>query len=306
MTRIQANCLLLLAGAIWGMGFVAQATAMDTMEPLLFVGSRFLVAAICVLPFAWREQRKASSNLETKHWLGFGWVGLMLFATITAQQFGLLTTSVTNSGFLTGLYVVMTPILGIVLFRQFPHLVVWPAAFCTFCGIFLLSGGTLAGLTTGDWLTILAAFFASLQGLFVARSVSQTGRPITLAATQFAVCACLGLAGAFVFEPVEWAALSGAAIEVLYAGIFSGAVAFTLMAIGLRYTTASQAAIFLSSEAVFAAMFGALFLGERLPPTGLIGCALILVAMLAVEIIPSLGRRREANNALRTSSSSLP
>jgi drug/metabolite transporter (DMT)-like permease len=292
MTRIQANLLLLLAGAIWGMGFVAQSTAMQTMGPLLFVGLRFLVATICVVPLAWREQRKASSRLTQKQWLAFGWVGLMLFATITAQQFGLLTTSVTNSGFLTGLYVVMTPILGIVLFRQFPHVVVWPAALCTLGGIFLLSGGTLSGLTTGDWLTILAAFFAALQALFVARSASQTGLGITLAATQFAVCAVLGLTGAILFEPVGLDALQGAAIEVLYAGVFSGAIAFTLMAIGLRYTTASQAAIFLSSEAVFAAMFGALFLGERLPPIGLVGCALMLLAMLTVEIVPALQRKR--------------
>ena len=294
MTRIQANLLLLLAGAIWGMGFVAQATAMETIGPLLFVGSRFFVATLCVIPFAIREARKAPATLTRSQWLAFAWVGLLLFSTITAQQIGLLTTSVTNSGFLTGLYVVMTPILGIVLFRQFPHVIVWPAALCTLCGIFLLSGGTLAGLTTGDWLTILAAFFAALQGLFIARSASQTGRPITLAVTQFAVCAVLGLAAAFILEPVSLDALRGAAIEVLYAGMFSGAVAFTLMAIGLRYTTASQAAIFLSSEAVFAALFGAIFLGERLPSAGLAGCTLILISMLSVEIVPALRARRAA------------
>jgi drug/metabolite transporter (DMT)-like permease len=292
MTRIQANLLLLLAGAIWGMGFVAQSTAMETIGPLFFVGLRFLVATICVLPFAWREQRKASSALTQKQWLAFGWVGLMLFAAITAQQFGLLTTSVTNSGFLTGLYVVLTPMLGVLLFRQFPHVVVWPAALCALTGIFLLSGGSLTGMAKGDWLTILGAAFCSLQVIFIARSAAQTGRPITLAATQFAVCGILGIVAAFALEPISIEAIRGAAAEILYAGIFSGGLAFTLQVVGQRYTTASQAAIFLSSEAVFAAMFGALFLSERLPSTGFVGCALILLAMLAVEIVPALKRRR--------------
>ncbi len=292
MTRIQANLLLLLAGAIWGMGFVAQATAMDAMGPFLFVGSRFLIAVICVLPFALRESRRAKLALTRSQWLAFVWIGLMLFLTIAFQQVGLLTTSVTNSGFLTGLYVVMTPILGIVLFRQFPHPVVWPAAGLTLAGIFLLSGGKLAGLTIGDWLTIIAAFFAALQGLYLARSAAQTGRPVTVAAIQFTTCAVLGLLGALLFETVSWEALRLGALEVFYSGVFSSALSFTLMAIGLRYTTASQAMIFLSSEAVFAALFGAIFLHERIPSVGLFGCALMLFAMLAVELVPAMQAKK--------------
>ncbi|MBS9721035.1 DMT family transporter [Tianweitania sp. BSSL-BM11] len=294
MTRVQANLLLLLAGAIWGMGFVAQATAMDTIGPLLFVGLRFLVATLCVLPFVLRESSKAALPLKRTQWLAFVWVGLMLFGAITAQQFGLLTTSVTNSGFLTGLYVVLTPILGVVLFRQFPHVVVWPAALCALTGIFLLSGGTLTGLSTGDWLTIIGAAFCSLQVIFIARSAAQTGRPITLAATQFAVCGIIGTSAALVFEPISVQAINGAAKEILYAGIFSGGLAFTLQVVGQRYTTASQAAIFLSSEAVFAALFGAIFLHERLPSAALGGCALILASMLVVEIVPAVWRRKAA------------
>jgi drug/metabolite transporter (DMT)-like permease len=294
MTRIQANLLLLLAGAIWGMGFVAQATAMDNVGPMLFVGSRFLIAALCVLPFAIREGRRAQVAIVPRQWLAFTWIGLLLFGSLSFQQVGLLTTTVTNSGFLTGLYVVITPILAILLFRQRPHPVVWFAALCTLCGIFLLSGGSLSGLTKGDWLTIGAAAFASLQGLFIARSAQQSGRPVTLATVQFAVCSLIGLTAAFVLEPVTLPMLRAAALEILYAGIFSGALAFTLMAIGLRYTTASQGAIFLSSEAVFAALFGALFLHERLPAIGLVGCALIFIAMMAVEIVPTLRERRRA------------
>ena len=125
MTRIQANLLLLLAGAIWGMGFVAQSTAMEAIGPFLFTGLRFTLATLAILPFALREGRRAERTLTTKNRLAFVWVGLMLFGAIIFQQIGLLTTTVTNSGFLTGLYVVLTPLFAVILFRHWPHPIVW-------------------------------------------------------------------------------------------------------------------------------------------------------------------------------------
>lgn len=126
----------------------------------------------------------------------------------------------------------------------------------------------------------------------IARSAGNTGRPVTLAVTQFAVTAVLALVIAAAIEPIDIAAIRLALPEILYAGIFSGGIAFTLQVIGQRYTTAPQAAIFLSTEAVFAALFGALILGERLPSAGLAGCGLIFAAILAVEIVPALRARR--------------
>lgn len=294
MTRIQANAALLLAGALWGMGFIAQSTAMDAVPPILFTGLRFAAAALCVLPFALREGRRASHPLTRANWHAFIWVGIFLFTGSLFQQFGLLTTSVTNSGFLTGLYVVMTPILMVVLFRQFPHRVVWPAALAALAGIFLLAGGEFSRMTIGDWLTIAGAVMFSMQVIFIALTAGPTGRPLTLATTQFAVCAILGLVLGFKLEPISITGMRDALVEILYAGIISGGIGFTLQVVAQRYTTASQAAIFLSSEAVFAALFGAIFLGERVPAIGFVGCALILGAMLAVEVVPALGARRAA------------
>jgi drug/metabolite transporter (DMT)-like permease len=287
MTRTQANLVLLAAGALWGMGFVAQSTAMAAIGPFLFIGLRSLLATMTILPFALRESARSGSKLTGSDWKIFIAIGLLLFAGSVAQQFGLLTTTVTNSGFLTGLYVVMTPFLSVALFRQWPHVVVWPAAFAALAGIWLLSGGSVQRLTTGDWLTILCAFFWALQIILIARGASRTGRPVTLAVVQFVVCAVLGLALAAGFEEIDWSAIRIAAPELLYSGIFSSGVAFTLQAVGQRYTTASQAAIFLASEAVFAALFGALLLGERLPAISLFGCALIFAAIIAVEAIPA-------------------
>ncbi len=292
MTRLQANLLLLLAGAMWGMGFVAQSSAMESVGPFVFIGLRFVLATLAVLPFAIREARRAEHALTARNWLAFLWVGLMMLGAIAFQQIGLLSTTVTNSGFLTGLYVVMTPLFAVILFRNWPHPIVWPAALTALAGIWFLSGGSIEQLTPGDWLTVIAAAFCALQVIFIARAASGTGRPITLAVTQFAVCAVAGVAVALVHEPIDWSAIRVAAPEIVYAGIFSGAIAFTLQVIGQRYTTAPQAAIFLSSEALFAALFGALFLGERLPASGLTGCGLIFVAILAVELLPAVLARK--------------
>lgn len=298
MTRIQANLVLLLAGAMWGMGFVAQATAMGSVGPFTFIGLRFVLATFAVLPFAIREGRRAERTLTPRNWLAFLWVGLMMLGAITFQQLGLLSTTVTNSGFLTGLYVVMTPLFGVVLFRNWPHLIVWPAALTALAGIWFLSGGAVDQLNPGDWLTVLAGAFCALQVIFISRAASGTGRPITLAVTQFAVCALVGLTVALIREPIDWSAVRVAAPEIVYAGIFSGGIAFTLQVIGQRYTTAPQAAIFLSSEALFAALFGALILGERLPATGLLGCGLIFVAIIAVEALPAIfAKSRTAESA---------
>ncbi|PSJ58242.1 DMT family transporter [Pseudaminobacter soli (ex Li et al. 2025)] len=295
MTRIQANLLLLLAGAMWGMGFVAQSSAMGSIGPFVFIGLRFTLATLAVLPFAIREGRRARQKLTMRNWLAFLWVGLMMLGAIVFQQVGLLYTTVTNSGFLTGLYVVMTPLFAVVLFRNWPHPIVWPAALTAFAGIWFLSGGAIDRLTVGDWLTVLAGGFCAMQVIFIARAASGTGRPITLAVTQFAICAVTGLAIAFIHEPIDWSAIRIAAPEIAYAGIFSGGIAFTLQVIGQRYTSAAQAAIFLSSEALFAALFGALILGERLPPSGFLGCSLIFAAILAVEVLPALLVRDRAS-----------
>ncbi|WP_420962639.1 DMT family transporter [Brucella sp. IR073] len=294
MSRTRANLLLLLAGAIWGLGFVAQSTAMASIGPLMFIGLRFVLAALTVLPLALREARQAPRALKSSDHFGFLFIGLLLFAGIAAQQFGMLTTSVTNAGFLTGLYVVMVPFVGIILFRHWPHPIIWPCAIAALAGIWLLSGGALDALIPGDWMVILGAVFWALQVVFVTRYAERTGRPLMLCLVQFTLCAVLGLSLAFAQEGIDWNAIRAAAPEILFAGIFSSGIAFALQAVGQRYTTAPQAAIFLSSEALFAALFGAILLGERLPPSGIAGCGLIFASMLAVELVPMMRQRRSA------------
>ncbi|HEV7251775.1 MAG TPA: DMT family transporter [Mesorhizobium sp.] len=295
MTRLQASLVLLLVGALWGSGFPVQVIGMETVGPMVFLGLRFLIAAVATWPLAVREARLAPRPLSRHEWGMFLWIGLMVFLGSAAQQVGLLHTSVTNSGFLTGLYVVMVPIFAVLIFRQWPHPVVWPAAFLALMGIWLLSGGTFGALNVGDGLTVLAAAFFAVQLILIARYAAQSRRPIALSVLQSLVGGILGLGAGLLIEEVSLAGLRDAAPELLYAGLVSGALAFTLQAIGQAYVSAPVGALLLASEAIFAAVAGAVMLGERVGALGLAGCGLIFAAIVLVEGWPLLQARRRVS-----------
>ncbi|MGU3575809.1 DMT family transporter [Brucellaceae bacterium C25G] len=291
MSRHQANLLLLLAGMIWGLGFVAQSTAMASIGPFMFIAMRSVIASATIWPMAIVERRKAKKQLSRRDYLYFIVVGLVLLVGLAAQQVGLKTTSVTNAGFLTGLYLILVPVLGVLIFKSWPHRIIWPCSLIALLGIYLLSGGEMSALKEGDWLVMFGAVFWALQVLMISQA-NRTGRPITLSAVQFTTCGFLGFVLAYILGEVDWASAAVTWKELLFTGVFSSGVAFTLQAVGQRYTTPPQAAIFLSSEALFAALFGAIFLSERLSFIGLIGCALIFISMLTVEILPMLLDRK--------------
>ncbi|MDQ3557693.1 MAG: DMT family transporter, partial [Pseudomonadota bacterium] len=165
MSRLTANLILLLTAVIWGSAFVAQATAMAKMGPVLFTGLRFLLAALVVLPFALREgdgrlfviRRDSSPGGGGQSWVGpVSALSAVFLAAQLLQQLGIMTTTVTNAGFLTAFYVILVPILGIALYRQWPHAVVWPAALIALGGTWLLGGGP-EGLRGGDLLVMASA-----------------------------------------------------------------------------------------------------------------------------------------------------
>ena len=303
MSRTLANALLLLAGAIWGMGFVAQQSAMDDIGPLLFVTLRFLLAGIVVLPFALRELSTKDGQgyltAVSNHRFGFLFVGCAFFFGMAFQQVGLLSTSVTNAGFLTALYVVMVPFIMISVLRKPQPTIIWPAALLALAGIYLLSGGDLSKLNGGDLLVVICALFWAVHVIATAHWGKQTGLPITMAVTQFFVTAVLGLLCWLItvatglgetIPSVE--KLVGAAPEVIYAATIAGGLGFTLQAIGQRHTSESAAAVLLSTESLFAALFGAMLLGDQLSFVGYIGCGMIFAAILIVELMPS--RKKQA------------
>ena len=295
MSRMSANFLLLVAGLVWGGGFVAQATAMDDIGPFLFMTMRFFLATLAVLPLAILEHRKRGPEfaIQGRDWVLVLAVGFIFFSAMALQQVGLLATSVTNAGMLTGLYVVLVPIIAFTAFHEQQAAIIWPAALVAFVGIWLLGDGGLGALTWGDWLVILGAIFAALHVIAVGRAVTGLRRPVAVATAQFAVSGVLALAGFILARALQWdfepafsvTTITAAAPEILYAAFFAGALAFTLMAVCQQYTTAADAAILMSSESLFAALSGAILLNERLLPRGYAGCAMLFAAIVIVSVV---------------------
>lgn len=296
MSRIQANLLLLVVALIWGSAFVAQSQGMAHVGPLTFTGVRFLIGTLVVAPLMlleWQGLRRHSRRLGGRDALHIAGLGALLLTGAAMQQIGITATSVTHAGFLTALYVPLVPVLGWLLWRHLPHWSVWPAGLACLGGAYLLSGAgaDVMQIGRGDWWIIGSALPWALHVLLVGRVAHRLQAPFWVAGGQFAVCGVLALAWSFAYESITWAGLQAAALPIGYAGILSVGVAFTAQVVAQRYAQAADAAVVLSSETLFAALFGFLMMGDRLPTSGLLGCALIFVSMVAVQLLPLMQRR---------------
>ncbi len=300
MTRIQANLLLTVIALIWGSAFVAQSWGMAHVGPMTFTGVRFLIGALVVAPLIWIEWRGRSRTQPALCITDFGQVaglGVLLLAGAVMQQIGIIDTSITNAGFLTALYVPLVPLLGWLLWRHWPHPAVWPSALACLAGAYLLSGAQGLSIGRGDLWVIGSSLPWALHVLLVGRVADRLNAPFLVAGGQFLVCGALSLMWAGVAEPISVQALQAASGALLYTGVLSVGVAFTAQVVAQRYAQAADAAIVLSSETLFAALFGFFLLGERLTLAGLAGCALIFVSMLTVQLLPLAAamRRRRAS-----------
>jgi drug/metabolite transporter (DMT)-like permease len=294
MSRPLAALLLLACTMLWGFAFVAQKSAMDSMGPLTFAGTRYLLGGLLVLPLALWERRRPVA-LSGRHWGLIIAMSLVFFLGSWLQQAALITTTATNAGFLTGLYVFFVPLLGFVLFRTRPHPIIFACVPLALVGIYYLNGGGLDSFNSGDGLVVVSALFWALHVILLGHIARATGLPIFVSAVSFLLAGVVALSLAFTLETPSWDGISAGWIEIAYAGILSTAVAFTFQAIGQQYVPPANAAIILSAESLFAALGGALLLGDRLPPIGYAGALLIFLAILAVEAIPPLWARRQAH-----------
>ena len=301
MPRPVAVFLLLFLTAIWGFAFVFQKTGMEHVGPFTFMAVRFLLGGVALLPMvAFELHRKPAARARfDRTSLGLTLLLSAVLAIAAAlQQVGLITASVTNGGFLTALYVLFVPLLGFLFLRTRPHPAVYVGVPAALFGVFLLNGGKLDAFAIGDGLMVAGALFWGAHVLLVGLVSLRTGLPVTISVASFlfvGVC-CTGIA--FAVETPDPAAIADAWQDIAFAGLLSTAVAYTLQAIAQPYVPSANAAIILSSESLFAALGGALLLGERLPPVGYAGAALIFVAILMVEAVPALRQRRAASNGL--------
>ena len=295
MSRTQANLLLLLVALIWGSAFVAQAHAKVGVEPYTFTGVRFLLGTLIIAPFAWRDLRIVSRREVRpgrREIMGVLVLGLLLMLGAVFQQIGINGTTVTNAGFLTALYVPLVPLISWLLLRARPHWSVWPTSLGCLVGTWLLSGAEQVAISTGDLWVIASSLFWALHVLFVGRVADRLAAPFLVAAGQFLVCGVACLLWAVFTESISLAGIRLAAMPILYTGIISVGIAYTGQVVGQRYAEAADAAIILSAETLFAALFGFLLMGDRLSAAGLAGCALILVCILAVQLMPLFGAKQ--------------
>jgi drug/metabolite transporter (DMT)-like permease len=266
------------------------------MGPLTFAAARYLLGAAIIAPLAvweWRRhRRRGGPPIARRQWWLIGVITLAFFLGSILQQWGLGMTTVTNAGFLTGLYVFFTPAFAFVLSRARPHPIVYLCTPLALLGLFWLNGGALDRLGPGDVLVILCAAFWGLQILVLGEVAPATRLPIVVSEISFLFAGVAAGLLAPLFETPNLSALAAGWIEILYAGVLSTAVAFTFQAIAQQYVPAANAAIIQSSESLFAALGGFLILGERLPLVGYAGATLIFVAIVLVEAVPAITANR--------------
>ena len=324
---LRADVLLLITAAIWGFGFVAQRSGMDHVGPFAFNGIRFILGSLSLLPFIFIRRKKLigsdSSPLSFHRLFLFSLlVGSCLFVAVLFQQLGIIFTTAGNAGFITGLYVVFTPIAGIFLGRK-TGIPTWIGSVLTLAGLYFISiAGSSGSVNPGDILVVISAFFWTAHVLLIDRLMNNANKketiidPLELSAGQFAVCGILSLIGAFAIEPFiipvvekidpsllsaglfEWkpfpalisAVLSGtisfpvdAIIPILYGGLASVGIAYTLQVVAQCDAPPAHATIILCFEGCFAALGGVLLLAEKVGGWTLLGFILMLAGMLATQ-----------------------
>lgn len=283
---MQANLMLLVTAAIWGFAFVAQRVAMDHMGPFSFNAVRFLLGAVSLLPLIWFFSRKkniaTTTAAKTSIWLAGGVAGAILFIAAALQQVGLLYTTAAKAGFITGLYMILVPFLGLFL-RHVTGLNVWLGALLALVGLYLLSINADFTMSRGDFLMFVGAIFWACHILwidFIGRRVDA----LQLSAVQFLACGLLSSVMAFWQEIPTLASVLLAWPAVLFASFISVGLAYTLQVVAQKKAKPAHAAIIMSMEAVFAAVGGVVFLDESLPMRGWIGCGLMMTGMLLSQI----------------------
>ncbi len=300
-SNFAGTLTLLLSAVIWGFAFVAQRAGMEFVGPFTFNGIRFALGGLVLIPLYIMLRSNASTprqSAPSRHrWIAIGLAGLVLFVSANLQQIGLVYTSAGKAGFITGLYVVVVPLLG--LFRR--HRVtafVWAGCGLAAVGMYLLSVVGVFSIAPGDVLVLGSAFGWAVH-VHIVGWLAQQWHPLRVAILQFIICAVLSLAVAGFTETIRIDEILQAGWMIAYAGVLSVGVAYTLQVVGQRRVDPARAGIILSLEAVFAVVGGWLLLGETLSTRGLIGCALMLAGMMLAQV-----RNQQRSGSARLNESS--
>ncbi len=295
--QLRGGAMLMLTALIWGTAFVAQSVGMDYLGPCAFTATRNFIGCVALLPvIALASRLRSGAQPEEaapapgKKAL-FGWgaaCGLLLGGATLLQQAGMQTASAGKAGFLTALYIVIVPVLGIFLGRR-PGLKVWIGVVLALVGAYLLSVKGGAGIASGDLLVIASAVVFSLH-ILVIDSVPAGVDGVRLSCVQFLVAGVFALVLALFLESFTWRDILSAWVPLLYTGVVSSGVGYTLQILGQRTVNPTVASLILSLESVFAALAGWAILGQALSLRELFGCALVFVAVILAQLPSKKGR----------------
>ena len=292
MSRTSASLLLFIAAFVWGAGFIGQETAMNSMGPLLFCGLRFLLAGLVLLPFALVENSRYNSlkKLGVKPLFILGGV---FFLGMVLQQIGIVQSNATKSGFITGIYVIMVPLLLMIFWRKRLHYGIYLCATAVVVGLYILSNPEIVSFNIGDSIILISTVFWGLHIILIGIYVNSINAPMTIACGQFLVTGVLGMLFHFIVAPltelepfINLQLILYNSTELLFTALVSGVIGFGLQVIAQRYVDSTTAAIILSMESLFAALLGFIILKEQLPLQSYLGCAVVFFAVLAAQLVP--------------------
>ncbi len=286
-TSLRANLLLLITAIIWGFSFVAQRQGMDHVGPFTFNGARFAIGAASLIPILFLRRintngSKQNPLFSTATIIGGLLLGAVLFIGASLQQTGMIYTTAGKGGFITGLYVIIVPMLGLFV-KQKTEIGTWMGAILAVIGMYLLSATDNFSISKGDLLVLCSALFWAIHVQLVGR-FCQKYDALILSFYQFIFCALFSWLSALVWEQIHFDNLQKALLPILYTGILSVGVAYTLQVVAQKNAHPSHSAIILSLESVFAVIGGYFFLSEIITGRGLLGCCLMLIGMLLSQL----------------------
>ena len=298
-SEIRGSLLLMLGSVIWGFAFAAQRLGNEYMQPISFNGIRNLMAGVCLIPVTAvierrrPELRPVSKDQKLTQLRGGVLCGFFLFAATTLQQIGLVETTAGKAGFITALYVVLVPVAAWLIFRKNPGVWIWAGVLLAVYGLYLLCvpAGESLTLSRGDLFILACALCFTCQILCVdAYSPRVCG--VRLSRDMFLTCGLMGTLLSLFTETITAEGIRGALPALLYAGVMSGAVAYTLQILGQREVNPTLASLIMSLESVFSVLGGAIVLGEHLSGREAAGCIVMFTAVILAQLSPLLKSRR--------------
>jgi drug/metabolite transporter (DMT)-like permease len=281
-TDLRADLILLLTAFIWGLAFVYQRSGMDHIGPITFTFGRFLIGALAIVPLWYVMEKPKQIFAFNKVNRNAALLGLVLTLGMLLQQWGMVYTTAGRAGFLTGVYLVFVPLIGL-FFRNKTEWPTWVGMSLALAGLYFMGQIDGGEIFIGDILVLISSLLFALHIIFTGM-IANHASPFRLIFVQFSVAAVITGILVPIFEGWNWQGIQDAMVALLYVGVLSSAVGFCLQVVGQRTAPASHTAIILSFESVFAAFCGWWLLDEYLTQTEFIGCGLILAGGLVSQL----------------------